>query len=124
MATVTKRIVISSDDVFSDVLSIDTTLASTIAKDATLERTKMAASAADTTIYLAASYTRAYIYMKNIDGGATGNAACLIDFGTQLSMHLEKDDFAIFPWDSSGNIVAASETSGQLPLLEHAIFEF
>ena len=119
MATVTTTLTIKSDDAFSDVLDISLDDSYSITKDATLERTKMADSGADSTIYAAADYTRAMVYFKNVDG----TTAIMVDFGSTLAMQIEPYEYALFPWDSSQNIVVRAEDSNT-PVLEHAIFEF
>lgn len=117
--TLTPTLSLTSTDLFSDTLSLSVTDSLSITKDREFNRTKMAASSADTTIFAAATYTRAMVYLKNVDSTTAIN----IDFGSQLAMQIEPGEFAFFPWDSSGNIVAASEDSNT-PILEHAVFEF
>ena len=117
--TLTPTLTLSSTDLFSDTLSLSNTDSLSISKDREINRTKMAASSADTTIFAAATYTRAMVYLKNVDSTTAIN----IDFGSQLAMQIEPGEFAFFPWDSSGNIVAASEDANR-PILEHGVFEF
>ena len=63
------------------------------------------------------TYGKSYVYLKNTDD----TIAMDIDFGTQLSIQLAAGEFAFFPWESSGNILAKSASG--TPYLEYAIFE-
>ena len=63
------------------------------------------------------TYGKSYVYLKNTDDTIVMD----IDFGTQLSIQLAAGEFAFFPWESSGNILAKSASG--TPYLEYAIFE-
>ena len=117
--TLTPTLTLSSTDLFSDTLSLSNTDSLSITGDREINRTKMAGSSADTTIFANGTYTRAMVYLKNVDS----TTAILVDFGSQLSMQIEPGEFAFFPWDSSGDLVAKSEDSNT-PILEHGVFEF
>jgi len=117
--TLTPTLTLSSTDLFSDTLSLSNTGSLSITGDREINRTKMAASSAETIIFANGTYTRAMVYLKNIDS----TTAILVDVGTQVAMQIEPGEFAFFPWDSSADIRAASEDANR-PILEHGIFEF
>jgi len=116
MATLTPTLSLISTDTGSDELNFSVTDSLNITK-AIISPSKVALSTGDLTLFAAASYTKSYVYLKNTDDTIVMD----IDFGTQLSIQLAAGEFAFFPWDSSGNIVAASASG--TPYLEYAIFE-
>ena len=116
MATLTPTLTLASTDTGSDELSLSVTDSLNITK-AVISPSKVALSTGDLTLFAAASYTKSYVYLKNTDD----TIAMDIDFGTQLSIQLAAQEFAFFPWESSGNIVAKSASG--TPYLEYAIFE-
>ena len=116
MATLTPTLTLTSTDATIDQLAFSVTDNLNITK-AIISPSKIALSTGDLTLLAAASYTKAYVYLRNTDD----TIAMDIDFGTQLSIQLAAGEFAFFPWDSSGNIVAKSASG--TPSLEYAIFE-
>jgi len=117
--TLTPTLTLSSTDLFSDTLSLSNTDSLSITGDREINRTKMAASQADTIIYAHATYTRAMVYLKNVDS----TTAILVDIGTQIAMQIEPGEFAFFPWESAAEVRAKAEDDNT-PILEHGIFEF
>ena len=116
MATLTPTLTLASTDTGSDELSLSVTGSLNITK-AIISPSKVALSTGDLTLFAAASYTKSYVYLKNTDDTIVMD----IDFGTQLSIELGAGEFAFFPWESSGNILAKSASG--TPYLEYAIFE-
>ena len=118
MATLTPTLTLTSTDITSDELSFSVT--DTLSIDKAIippSRAILPGSSADLTLVAAATYTKAYIYLKNVDGSIAIN----VDFGSQLAMTLGAGEFAFFPWDSSANIVVAAASG--TPTLEYAVFE-
>mgnify|MGYP003113666357 FL=1 len=116
MATLTPTLTLASTDISSDELSLSVSDSLNITK-AVISPSKVALSTGDLTLFAAASYTKSYVYLRNTDD----TIAMDIDFGTQLSIQLAAGEFAFFPWESSGNILAKSASG--TPYLEYAIFE-
>jgi len=116
MATLVPTLILTSTDTSSDELGLSVTSTLNIAK-AVISPSKIALSTGDLTLLAAASYTKSYVYLKNTDDTIVMD----IDFGTQLSIQLAAGEFAFFPWESSGNIVAKSASG--TPFLEYAVFE-
>jgi hypothetical protein len=116
MATLTPTLTLTSTDITSDELSFSVTDSLTVSK-AVIPPSRAITSTSDLTLIPAATYTKAYVYLKNVDASIVIN----VDFGTQLSMALAPGEFAFFPWDSSGNIVVASASA--TPYIEYAVFE-
>ena len=116
MATLIPTLTLTSEDITADQLAFSVTDSLNITK-AVISPSKVALSTGDLTLFAAASYTKSYVYLRNTDD----TIAMDIDFGTQLSIQLAAGEFAFFPWESSGNIVAKSASG--TPSLEYAIFE-
>ena len=116
MATLTPTLTLASTDISSDELSLSVSDSLNITK-AVISPSKVALSTGDLTLFAAASYTKSYVYLRNTDDTIVMD----IDFGSQLSIQLAAKEFAFFPWESSGNIVAKSASG--TPYLEYAIFE-
>ena len=116
MATLTPTLTLTSTDITSDELSFSVTDSLTVSK-AVIPPSRAVTSTGDLTLIAAATYTKAYVYLKNVDASIVIN----VDFGTQLSMALAAGEFAFFPWDSSGNIVVAAASG--TPYIEYAVFE-
>lgn len=116
MATLTPTLTLNSTDATSDTLNFTVTDALNITGD-TVSISRVALSTGDLTLFAAATYTKAYVYLKNTDSSIVMN----FDFGSTLSIALAAGEFAFFPWESSQNIVAASASG--TPVLEYALFE-
>ena len=116
MATLTPTLTITSDDATIDQVAFTVTDSLNITK-AVIGPSKVALSTGDLTLLAAASYTKAYVYLRNTDN----TIAMDIDFGTTLSIQLAAGEFAFFPWESSQNVLAKSASG--TPYLEYAVFE-
>tara|TARA_Y100001937_G_C7010696_1_gene280848 strand:- start:347 stop:700 length:354 start_codon:yes stop_codon:yes gene_type:complete len=116
MATLTPTLTITSDDATIDQVAFTVTDSLNITK-AVIGPSKVALSTGDLTLLAAASYTKAYVYLRNTDD----TIAMDIDFGTTLSIQLAAGEFAFFPWESSQNVLAKSASG--TPYLEYAVFE-
>lgn len=116
MATLTPTLTLTSTDATIDQLAFSVTDNLNITK-AIISPSKIALSTGDLTLLAAASYTKAYVYLRNTDD--TINIQ--VKFGSTANILLAAGEFAFFPWDSGSNIVVAS-VSGT-PFLEYAVFE-
>ena len=116
MATLTPTLTITSNDATVDQVAFTVTDSLNITK-AVIGPSKVALSTGDLTLLAAASYTKAYVYLRNTDD----TIAMDIDFGTTLSIQLAAGEFAFFPWESSQNVLAKSASG--TPYLEYAVFE-
>tara|TARA_R100001443_G_scaffold58626_1_gene69156 strand:+ start:160 stop:513 length:354 start_codon:yes stop_codon:yes gene_type:complete len=116
MATLIPTLTLSSTDATTDLLNFSITDSLNITKSV-IGPSKIALSTGDLTLFAAASYTKAYVYLKNTDDTIVMN----FDFGSTLSITLAAGEFAFFPWESSQNLVATSASG--TPYLEYAIFE-
>jgi hypothetical protein len=116
MATLTPTLTLTSTDITSDELSFSVTDTLSIDK-AVIPPSRAITSTSDLTLIAAATYTKAYVYLKNVDG----SIAITVDFGSTLAMTLAAGEFAFFPWESSQNIVVASASG--TPYIEYAVFE-
>ena len=119
MATLTPTLTLTSTDLLSDSLSISVTDALTITKAAELKR--IVTSTTSTAIAVAASYTKAYVYLKNMS--TTTNEIITIekaDSGDEY-FTLGAGEFAFFPWASTVDLFADAATG--TPTLEVGIFE-
>ena len=124
MATVTPTLSLVSADALVDKLNLSVTDRLTITGQAVYGSAAMA-TGSDFTI-AAASYTNAYVYLKNMStdssarsGGST--EAMDVELGSVNLMLLGPGEFAFFPWTSETdiNILSVAGT----PTLEYAIFE-
>lgn len=116
MATLNATLTLSSTDATSDTLSMTVTSSLAVAQKV-IAPSKIKLSTGDLTLFLAASYSRSYVYLKNLDS----SIAMDIDFGTAASFNLAAGEFGFFPWHASLNIVAVADSG--TPYLEYAIFE-
>ena len=78
---------------------------------------KIKTSTGDLTLFASGSYSRSYVYLKNLDD----TIAMDVDFGSTASFNIRPGEFAFFPWHASQNIVVAADSG--TPYLEYAIFE-
>ena len=116
MATLTPTLTLVSTDVTTDELSLSTTDTLTIANKV-IAPSRVKTSTSDLTLFASASYSRSYVYLKNIDD----TIAMDVDFGSTASFNIRPGEFAFFPWHASQNIVVAADSG--TPVLEYAIFE-
>ena len=116
MATLTPTLTLTSTDVTTDELNFSVTDSLTISNKV-IAPSRVATSTGDLTLFAASSYSRSYVYLKNMDD----TIAMDIDFGSTASFNIRPGEFAFFPWHASQNIVVAADSG--TPILEYAIFE-
>ena len=116
MATLIPVLTLTSADVTSDALSFTVTDSLTIANKV-IAPSRVKTSTSDLTLFASGSYSRSYVYLKNMDE----TIAIDIDFGSTASFNIRPGEFACFPWHASQNIVVAADSG--TPVLEYAIFE-
>ena len=116
MATLTPTLTLVSTDVTTDALSLSTTDTLTISQKV-ISVSKVKTSTGDLTLFASGSYSRSYVYLKNMDD----TIAMDVDFGSTASFNIRPGEFAFFPWHASQNIVVAADSG--TPYLEYAIFE-
>ena len=118
MATTTARVVISSTDLLSAALTIDNTRTLKIAAGTDVaQSTGLAATkAGDTniyTIYTAANYNdneAAKVYIRNND--TTHGNYVLITIGSTTLGRLYGTDWALIPWDTTGDFKVTNSDAG------------
>ena len=116
MATLTPTLTLNSTDVTSDVLNFSVTDSLSIDKKV-VNLSRVTTSTGDLTLFASSSYSRSYVYLRNMDG----SIAMDIDFGSTASFNIKPGEFAFFPWHASQNIVVAADSGA--PVLEYALFE-
>ena len=116
MATLTPTLTLTSTDVTSDELSLSVTDTLTISNKV-IAPSRVTTSTSDLTLFASSSYSRSYVYLKNMDE----TIAMDVDFGSTASFNIRPGEFAFFPWHASQNIVVAADSG--TPVLEYAIFE-
>ena len=116
MATLIPTLTLSSTDATSDTLSFTVTDQLNITKKV-ITPSRVTTSTGDLTVFASSSYSRSYVYLKNMDD----TIAMDIDFGSTASFNIRPGEFAFFPWHGSQNIVVAADSG--TPTLEYAIFE-
>ena len=116
MATLTPTLTLTSTDVTSDSLSFSVTDSLRIAQKV-VNISRVVTSTSDLTLFASSSYSRSYVYLKNMDD----TIAMDVDFGSTASFNIRPGEFAFFPWHASQNIVVAADSG--TPVLEYAIFE-
>ena len=105
MATLSAKITLSSTDLTSDALNMTVTDAITISKAAS--------------IVAAASYTKAFVFVKNMD---TAISIKLVKSeGGDEFMDLGPGEFGFFPWSTAIDLKA--DAASGTPILEVGIFE-
>ena len=116
MATLTATLTLTSTDATTDQLAFSVTDSLSITQKV-IAPSRVATSTGDLTLFASGSYSRSYVYLKNIDG----SIAMDIDFGTTASFNIKPGEFAFFPWHASQNIVVAADSG--TPILEYALWE-
>ena len=116
MATLTAKLTLSSSNVTSDSLSLTVTDTLSIAQKV-IAPSRVVTSTSDLTLFASSTYSRSYVYLKNMDS----SIAMDIDFGSTASFNLAAGEFAFFPWHGSQNIVVAADSG--TPTLEYALWE-
>ena len=116
MATMIAAITLTSTDVTTDELALSVTDSLTISNKV-IAPSRVKTSTGDLTLFASSSYSRSYVYLKNMDD----SIAMDVDFGSTASFNIRPGEFAFFPWHASQNIVVAADSG--TPILEYAIFE-
>ena len=116
MATLTPTLTLTSTDATTDQLAFSVTDSLTISNKV-IAPSRVATSTGDLTLFASSSYSRSYVYLKNMDD----TIAMDVDFGSTASFNIRPGEFAFFPWHASQNIVVAADSG--TPVLEYAIFE-
>ena len=116
MATLTPTLTLASTDAASDEINFTVTDTLTISNKV-IAPSRVITSTGDLTLFASASYSRSYVYLKNMDD----TIAMDVDFGSTASFNIRPGEFAFFPWHASQNIVVAADSG--TPVLEYAIFE-
>ena len=116
MATLTPTLTLASTDVASDEINFTVTDTLTISNKV-IAPSRVITSTGDLTLFASGSYSRSYVYLKNMDDAI----AMDVDFGSTASFNIRAGEFAFFPWHASQNIVVAADSG--TPVLEYAIFE-
>ena len=131
MATTTATITLSSTDLLSDELSLNTTATLTGAGNSTgltlasgLSRKKLASGHAEYTLFDGSDYTadKAHkVYLKNISTTATENFKITIN-GEELGL-LYAGDWALFPWSAhdADNDIKIDPSAADM-VLEYMLF--
>ena len=112
----TAAITLTSTDVTTDELALSVTDSLTISNKV-IAPSRVKTSTGDLTLFASSSYSRSYVYLKNMDD----SIAMDVDFGSTASFNIRPGEFAFFPWHASQNIVVAADSG--TPILEYAIFE-
>ena len=116
MATLTPTLTLTSTDALSDPLSFTVSDSLTIAQKV-IGLSRVVTSTSDLTLFASSTYSRSYVYLKNIDD----TIAMDIDFGSTASFNIRPGEFAFFPWHGSQNIVVVADSG--TPILEYALWE-
>tara|TARA_R110002020_G_scaffold184718_1_gene381841 strand:+ start:111 stop:464 length:354 start_codon:yes stop_codon:yes gene_type:complete len=116
MATLSTSLTLTSTDATSDALSFTVTDSLNVTGKV-IAPSRIVTSTGDLTLFASASYSRSYVYMKNMDS----SIAMDIDFGSTASFNLAAGEFAFFPWHGSQNIVVVADSG--TPVLEYAIWQ-
>ena len=126
MGTLTTKLTMSSTNLTSDALNLSLSKVLTVAGDTRLF--KVVTSNTKANLLLAASYSKSYVYLKNMDasivisiGMDTEADDTINNDATDIFMTLGAGEFAFFPWAATYNlhVDAASGT----PTLEVGVFE-
>ena len=116
MATLTPTLTLTSTDATTDQLAFSVTDSLNITGKV-ISPSRIVTSTGDLTLLASSSYSRSYVYLKNMDD----TIAMDVDFGSTASFNIRPEEFAFFPWHASQNIVVAADSG--TPTLEYAIFE-
>lgn len=117
MATLSAKITLSSTDLTSDALNMTVTDAITISKAVELKRVVLSTTAAS--IVTAASYTKAFVFVKNMDS-AISIKLVKAEGGDEF-IDLGPGEFGFFPWSTAVDLKA--DAASGTPVLEVGIFE-
>tara|TARA_R100000231_G_scaffold136455_1_gene111757 strand:- start:769 stop:1131 length:363 start_codon:yes stop_codon:yes gene_type:complete len=119
MATLTPTLTLKSTDITSDELNFTVTKGLTISagKKVITNGRIPTATSSGVTFLASADYGKSYVYLRNIDTSIT----ITIKHGSTTFATLAAEEFAFFPWDGAGNLVAVSASG--TPVLEYAAIE-
>ena len=116
MATLTATLTLTSTDATTDQLAFSVTDSLSITQKV-IAPSRVATSTGDLTLFASGSYSRSYVYLKNMDD----TIAMDVDFGSTASFNIRPGEYAFFPWHASQNIVVAADSG--TPILEYALWE-
>ena len=117
MGTLNAKLVLTSNDLTSDAINMTINDLITVEKNVELKRIIISTTA--TNIVAAASYTKAFVYVKNVDSAISINLVKAEGGDTYIT--LAPGEFGFFPWATLVDL-AADAASGT-PVLEVGIFE-
>ena len=117
MATLTAKLTLTSSDLTSDKLSLSVTDSLSVSKAIVQKRVVLSTTAS--AIVTAASYTKSYVFVKNLD---TAIVVTLVKAnGGDEYMTLGAEEWAFFPWATAVDLMA--DAASGTPTLEVMIFE-
>ena len=117
MATLTAKLTLTSADLTSDALSFSET--DTLAVLGAISQRRVVLSTTASAIVTAASYTKAYVFVKNLD---TAIVIALVKAnGGDEYMSLAAGEWAFFPWSTAVDLMA--DAASGTPALEVLIFQ-
>lgn len=125
--TLTPTLTLTSTDISSDE-TLNLSVTDTLSISGGAQSFQKQVTATKSTLLLAASYTKSYVYLQNLDsniviniGMDTASDDTVDDDATDLFIELAGGEFAFFPWSATYNlhVDAASET----PILEVRIYQ-
>ena len=121
MATLKPTLTLQSDagDITSDEINFTVTDSITVSSTGkkVISNGRIATSSSGVTFLDASDYGKSYVYLRNIDD----TIVITIKHGTTAFATLGAEEFAFFPWDGTGNLIADSASG--TPVLEYAVFE-
>lgn len=117
MATLTSKLTLTSSDLTSDNLALSETISLNISKAVVQKRQVLSTTAA--AIVTAADYTKAFVYVKNLDSSIVVTLE-KSDGGDEY-MTLGAGEWAFFPWATAVDLFA--DAASGTPTLEVMIFE-
>tara|TARA_Y100000401_G_scaffold35485_2_gene26507 strand:+ start:1350 stop:1706 length:357 start_codon:yes stop_codon:yes gene_type:complete len=117
MATLNAKLTLSGNDLTSDALNMTVSDAVTVSKSVEMKRIALSTTAKN--ILPAASYTKAFVYVKNVD---TNISIKLVKSeGGDVYMDVGPGEFGFFPWDTAVDLFA--DAASGTPTIEVGIFE-
>ena len=117
MATLTPTLTLTSTDATTDQLAFSVTDSLNITGKV-ISPSRVVTSTGDLTLFASSSYSRSYVYLKNMDD----TIAMDVDFGSTASFNIRPGEFAFFPWDYAGDIYAECENADGTTL-EYFLFD-
>ena len=119
MATLTPTLTLKSTDITSDELSFTVTKGLTIsAGKKVITNGRIPTATSSGVVFLDTSdYGKSYVYLRNTDD----TIVITIKHGSTTFATLAAEEFAFFPWDGAGSLVAVSASA--TPVLEYAVIE-